>query len=439
MPAEYARSGFHSGETASGYFDESLSITIGGTDRTKKSWFDTLEIEEASESPNTLHLGVRSFTPTKLQEIKIFNGGVDVGVPIYCGHLLGVKQVSANAKQRPRFDLVAADYWWLLDRYALVTQTYPNIGINAILARVIADYTDGGFTVGSCDQSLGNVGAGGITFTREKVSDCVKRLARAAGAQAKVDYQKRVSIFTGTNPDDEGNTLSLTNASTDWWDLGYVVDPSGIRTRVIQEGGGSALTEAASPGDTTIGVDELGWYPSTPVPLRAGTNLITYTGVSAGSGPGTLTGVSGIASDIAQGDTLIVYAQVDDAAAQAALSTLLGGLSGISTAYFSDGRLSYAECLARASAQLAQYKSALETLKYTTTNPYTRAGRMVSVSLTTPTTISASLRIQQVTIKGRHKVDSGTLPSLVLDRIVTASPAYRNLEDDLQKVGVGAR
>jgi hypothetical protein len=110
-PAEYCRSGFHSGQSASGYFDESIGIFLGGTDRTRKTTFESLEVtERTGEAPNECVCDVRGFQPTKLQEIKIYNGGIDVGVPLFRGHLQLVEQDGKQAAQRPIFHLTATDY-----------------------------------------------------------------------------------------------------------------------------------------------------------------------------------------------------------------------------------------------------------------------------------------------------------------------------------------
>lgn len=424
MPNEYSRSGFHSGETASGYFDESFSIHVAGTNRTADCEFHTLAIRETDDDqPNTCDGTFRGFTPSEYQEIKVFNGGVDVGVPLFIGNLLNVTGDSTRKAERVSFPLHAVDPRWLIDRYALVTKRYNAVGVGTIVADILANYTNGGFTLGYCPMTLGNPD---ITFRAERVSSCLARLAKAVGATARVYYTKRVSI--AITHDDEGNSLSLTDSSLEHWDVKSAADGTQIRTRVIYEGGGSVATAVAGASGTTIDVEESGWYSATGGTVRAGLNFVTYTGVSAASGPGTITGCSGITHDIPQGENVNVYIQADDAAAQAALAALLGGgLSGIAVHYLSDGRLSIDECQKRADAALDQYTSALKTIQYTTTNPYTRAGRFVTVNVTKPQTINTTLAIQAMMLKGRHLAHNVT--NLEFDRIVTAAPRERKLHD----------
>lgn len=434
----YARSGFRSGEARSGDFDQSLAIEIGGTDRTTRCDFNTLEItEKAGAVANELKLDVRGFTPTKFQTVKIYNGGIDVGVPVFVGTIVDRTQKGHRAVDRPVFSLEVDDPVWRLDRYALVTKTYRDLGINTIVADLLVNFTDpaSGFRPGYLPSSLGNVDE--IRFESALVSDCLRRLAdQVDGAIAQVDYQGRCSIFV--TDADEGNVLSLTGSGLDFWGFTHRENATELATRVIWVGGGGVTTAPVAAGATTIAVDECGWYVYGST-VRSGPNsAISYTGVSVNAGPGTLTGVSGVSHDLAQGETIHVYAKADDVTAQTALAAALGGgQSGIAVRQRADGRLGYPECLKRASSELAFFKNALDKVTYTTTNPYTRAGRNVTVTLTTPTTINATLRIQECLIQGRRAVPSGTLAAGPrLDRTVTASPVYRTLVDTLVQAGV---
>lgn len=440
-PNEYARSGFHSGETASGYFDESFTITIGGTDRTKKCHFETLEIiERADNAPNELHLSVWGFTPTMWQEIKIYDGGIDVGVPIFAGHILKITQKSHRKNERATFEIVASDYYWLMDRYALVTKRWRNVGIGTIVADVLANYTDGGFTLGYCSSGLGNVTD--FTVYHERVSAVLKQLAAlVSGAYFTLDYGKRVSIFT--TPDEEGNAINLTNSATDFWDFDYEQDGSQVQTFVRGIGGGGNLT-AAYGGGSTLTVDETGWYTNdvgggllVQNYLWADVTRLVFSSRAPDSGAGTITVTAPVNTieDIPNNTPLDVSAEVVDGTANTNLATALGGsLSGQAMGLVRDGRWSFASTYAAANAQLARYKDPIKMIRFTTTSQYVRPGRTVTVNMTLPTTISATFRIQEVRIVGRRNVNtSGTV---ALDRIVTAGPFVRNLPDALAASGV---
>ncbi len=235
-------------------------------------------------------------------------------------------------------------------------------------------------------------------------------------------------------PDDATNSIDLTASGTDFWDFKFGTDASQVRSRVIYEGGGAQTTQMVSVGATTIPVDEIGWYSSSGGTVRAKANLITYTGISATSGPGSLTGCSGITEAIAQGESVYNYVTVNDAATQAALATVLGGgLSGVVEQFVQDNRLSLAEITARASQDLALYKNPMDRATYTTTNPYVKPGRTVNITLTSPTSISTAVQVQEQRIKGRRKVD-GTITTLALDRLITGQPIVRDLSDTMRRL-----
>lgn len=517
MPNEYARSGFHSGETASGYFDEAFTVHIAGTNRTSKCRFESLTIRETDDdTPNTFDGVVHGFTPSEAQEVKVYNGGVDVGVPLFVGHILHVAGQSARKADRVTHAVHAVDPRWLIDRYALVSKRYLNKGVGTIVADILANYTDGGFTLGYCPMSLGNIDD--ITFTNERVTECLARLAKMVGGTARVYYTKRVSI--AVTHDDEDNALTLTDSTTEHWDVRSAADLSQIRTRVIYEGQSVPLAMDTPAGEHTIVIDDRGAtlepfngfirirselyqyadydalgegittegrdivasdvaVGATTIPVFETTpfflglaghgwllidgQYIAYTGTDPTSGPGNITGIPSAgpgsvkaaiatgtsvqsaaileslwetdlsdpkptAEDLVAGELVFLYAQVDDAAAQTALATLLGGgLSGIVTHYVQDGRLSVPECVARATADLERFSAALKSLQYTTTNPYNRPGRTVSVNITKPQTINETLQIQTMTLQGRHLAHNVT--ALEFDRLVTIAPRERQLPD----------
>jgi hypothetical protein len=433
MPNEYCRSGFHSGETASGYFDEGFSVTIAGVDRTRETVFESVDVTEViGEAPNECALDVHDFAPSSLQEIKLYNGGVDVGVPLFCGHLQPVDQDGSFNINRPIFHLTATDYIWLLDRYALITKTYRRQGVSTIVGDILATYTDGGFMPGYLPQSLGDIDE--ISFTQTRVSEALKRIASACDGHLRIDYRKSVSILDGVAID-EGNSIDISDSRPrEFWNFRYVVDPSQWRTRVIWEGGGSTATDMVASGATTVAVDEIGWYSASGGTARAGTVIFTYAGRDADSGPGHLTGCSSITDAIAQGESIYVMVQVDDLSAQSVLAGILGGgASGVAVQYNADNRLSLAEITLRAQTDLDRYNTAQAQVTFTTVNPYTHVGRDASVSISAPVVIATTLTIQQQRLRGKFRNHAGVQ---ALEREVTLAPWHRTLYDNLAGAGV---
>ena len=156
-----------------------------------------------------------------------------------------------------------------------------------------------------------------------------------------------------------------------------------------------------------------------------GQQVIRYTGISGNtltgipaSGTGAITATVSYNSTAtaapaltgipASGSGAIVYAipagapvnllaQVDDLAGQTALAALIGG-DGVQEAYVQDGRIAYTEALARATARQAVNNSIREAIAYVVRDPQTASGRTIVVNLVAPTSVSASYKIQRVTI-----------------------------------------
>jgi hypothetical protein len=109
-----------------------------------------------------------------------------------------------------------------------------------------------------------------------------------------------------------------------------------------------------------------------------------------------LTGCSGIVYALVNGDPVNIVAIVNDAAAQTALATRVGG-DGIHEMFISDGRWSITEATARANAELSLRKDPLVTVSFTSRDPSMQSGRDVTLTITSPA-ISGTFKIQRVTI-----------------------------------------
>lgn len=400
---EDARLGAHVGEFYVGDIaDPSFTCYIGGTNRTSAFGdIDDIHIHYGLGEPGTMTVsGIRGFTPTRGQEILLYHGGNSVGFCVFAGHILEVSQTQERLADKARFSLRCQDYTWLLDRYARVTKTYYSKGINTILADILANFTNGGFVPGYCASGLGSIDA--MQFTGEQVSAACTRLARAGDAFFAVTPDKHVHIFA--DPDHlSANTISVTDASKTFEHYRNTLDLTTVRTRVTYKGRATTASSVAEAGATTVSVDECNVFVSSGGSAISGSEVFTYTGLSALSGPGTLTGVTGLDADIGQGDEVAVYYQADDSTAQTNLATILGGgLSGIATHYVADGRLSDPECRARATADLARYSGALQSITYDTRDRFhssafwTWPGKIATVNVTTPVAASGDFRVQSM-------------------------------------------
>lgn len=180
-----------------------------------------------------------------------------------------------------------------------------------------------------------------------------------------------------------------------------------------------------APGSTSVNVADTSAFSGHTA--TSGSNTFTYSGTSVTSGPGTLTGipdsgagsitstisigatitdsagavltgVTGVTSAMPSGAQVNLFVQRDDLSAQAALDAI-EGFDGVHEYTISDQSLqSVAECAARGDADLVMFSTPLVTIRYATLDKKTRSGKTLTVSLSSPTSISASLKIQSVTI-----------------------------------------
>ena len=397
--------GFTLGATL-GSYTQAFSFYVSGTARTTGLDLDEFTIVYNLGQPTTLTARVVGFTPAAGNEVRVYDGGT--GGPVFFGGHITHRQIETGqriAGDRKVWTIRCQDYSWLMDRYARVTAVYESLSYNTIVHRILASFTNGGFSGGYIPSSLGTIDR--IQFTQETVWSALNRIADAAGGYLSVTPDKHVHIFT--SPDHlPANAVSLTNSSNNFADLMRELDYTDIATRVEFEGGGSATTAVVSAAATTIPVEETRWYSASGGSVMANQQEIAYTGVSTRSGPGSLTGCTGITYDIPQGEAINVFVRVNDTTAQTALATALGGgLSGIAVHYQADKRLTLPEATGRANKILTNRKNGSDEIRYDTyddihtASKFTVPGKLASVSVTAPETISGTYRVQQVVFRPR--------------------------------------
>lgn len=138
--------------------------------------------------------------------------------------------------------------------------------------------------------------------------------------------------------------------------------------------------------------------------------------------------LSPIQVDIAAGERITCDIVRNDTAAQTALAALVGG-DGIHEDVISDNRLSIAEAADRGDAYLDLVSDPMTTARYATRDQSTRSGRTVSITLGAPTSVSGTLRIQQVTI-----TELGESSTVFPLRQVDASSRRYSLEGLLRQI-----
>ena len=196
---------------------------------------------------------------------------------------------------------------------------------------------------------------GPFSFAGLRVSEALRRIAAAVNAMMRVKPDKSVDMFQ-TLP--TSNALSIGNSS-DVRSVVYESSLAQVRTRTYFAGGGSQTTALVQATATTIPVEECGWHVS-GTQVLVGSAIISYTGVSATSGPGNLTGCSGLTRGNPAGRNRRHarpgrrQRRADRAGHRARRRP-----PGVAVGWFSDGRLSYGEAAARSTSDVAFYKEAI--------------------------------------------------------------------------------
>ncbi len=435
-----ARSGVcRSGVTYAGWAPPSITLKINGTDRTSSVVLDGNFVltQHADGTPATMSFTLKNITPTNGQEVTLLWTTPDDY--LFAGTLLQSEAVIEDAKTNCVFwHCTAVGYQWLLDRYDRVLNRYHSVGVGTMVADILYRYTDGGFRVGYCPSSLGNLD---MEFTFETVTGALNRIAKAANAFWRVgplDGTSRIVDLYDVYPQTAPATVTESGIIAN--QLHYKPDLTQVRTRTIFQGSGSTVALPTAYGSTIIPVEDFSAFPPGGGMAISGRSIITYTGTTTGLSVVTntvlqyLTGVSGLLDDLAQGDAIDIIVTSVDAAATTALATRLGGgLSGQATNYLSDGRLSATESAARGTTDLAVFDAQLEDTSWTykSVQRWLRVGQSVTVAIANPITVSGSFLIQTVTWKP-YGVFGGT--NIKVFQTVDASRYMRSLTDLLSQL-----
>jgi len=412
-----------SGVTYCGWTPPSVAVTIGGTTRSSSVLTGGATLTtRADGTPPTFRFTTKNITPVVGQDVKVAFATPD---DYLFGGTILQREISPFSSDTgdALWDCVAVGYQWLLDRYDYVLAQYESTGVDTIVADILYRFTNGGFVIGYIQSSLGNLT---IEFTFETVYGALQRIARAVGAVLEITPERVVNIFVaGTYPEAALTTVTQLTAHA----LTYREDLTQVRTRTLYQGSGSSVASPVAGGAAVIPVTDVGPFSSSGGYAVSGRSLITYTGVSTGSGAGNLTGCSGLLYDLAANDEISLLVQATDATATTALATILGGgLSGQATNYLQDGRLSISEATARATADLATFSGSLDEVSFTYKTPqrYVRAGRLVTLNITAPFTLSGTFTLQSVELKP-YGVVSGSRFEMI--QSVECSGFTRTLND----------
>lgn len=392
-----ARAGVaRSGTTRSDYFTTRILIVlIGGVDRTANVEKGTLSIRDVlNEQPDTASMEIFGVTPTAGAEVVIATGSNDNR--IFGGKIVSPESLSVNAGAAERWRINCTDYTWLMNKKR-VTGQFSSQAAHTLAVNILATYAPS-FTVRHVQTSSPTIEA--IKFTGTLLSDVMSELCRKASTTTTkwnwyVDAYQDLHFFASETT---GGPANITTSNYDYERLTWRPTIDQIRTRVYVQGGGGVTTDPVAVGATTIPVDECGWYLSAGGTVLINSQVVTYTGRSASSGPGNLTGVTGVAFALLEGDAVDLWVTVNDTAAQTALAAREGG-DGIREGFLSDGRLGYASCVELGEQELALRGLIDNTGSYTTRDKRTKSGKTITVTLPARGISGESITIQSVTRK----------------------------------------
>ncbi len=234
---------------------------------------------------------------------------------------------------------------------------------------------------------------GDLLFRGELVATAMQKVCDAVGWNWYVDVNKDIHFYA---TETSSGPQSLTTSNYRYALLENQSDLNQIRTRANMVGGGAKTTAAVAIGAATTPVDECAWYTSTGGTFVSGPNIITYTGLSATSGPGNITGCSGnFYAALKQGDTCTLLVSVDDTSAQAALAIIEGG-DGIHEYWEENPAWTITAAAQAASASVSAFRVAEIRGTYETLDKSTRVGQQVPIVLTSRN-ITSVVTLQRVT------------------------------------------
>lgn len=194
-----------------------LTVTIGGTNRTRDLMYGSLKINNViTKRPDSCQFSLitpeYTTAPTMGQEVIVYDGATK----IFAGVIIDLEE-GAEAKKLLRYDVKCTDYVRLLSR-KLVPATYTGQTVEAIIDDLITNYAQSGFTTNnvSCLKVINYIG-----FNYKPLDKCIEQLANLVGFDWYVDEDRDLHFFAkGTK-----------SAPTDITDDGGVVEQESLVIR----------------------------------------------------------------------------------------------------------------------------------------------------------------------------------------------------------------
>lgn len=481
-----------------GSFTPNVVVSINGSALSSGSVImDSLSVTlNRNDEPDTATFIVNrdaGVTPTAGQTVGIALG--DIGNYLLAGQIVQVEHIRLSGKvsDSPEFRVTCTDWSPLFNR-RLVTRDFSGQSATAIAQTIVNKYTSG-FHDAGINTELATIDE--FICINERPLDALRRLANLLGGGCKVNTAKVVRLWasggnTGAYAPSAPATLTNSLATLESFTPEY--DYSQVRTRVIVEGRSAktvvdipvaadiatygipidhdgqwffnpatdssmnyarigsvvvsytnalrvtgppyvTVTAAASPGDTSVevddslggGIDDL--YGAAWMYDESG-NYFVFTTIPPGGPPDLLSGIpasgygaltvslevgqrlyqtghldsltvlnesGAVDTAINRGDAVVVRVQYDDSAAQTAIAAIEGG-DGIREHAVTDGDLTYVGCAERAVAELDTFSATLTRAAWVTRDMQAKPGAQQAIAMTSPAALSTTLTIDSVTI-----------------------------------------
>jgi hypothetical protein len=276
------------GATRSNYFGPNLCLSVNGTNRHFNFDRETWRVTERARGgqPGQLSIDLFGFTPAAAQEV-IFGAGALTN-RLFRGTIVRVNRQFTRLDQgRTIYRCTCLDWLYQLQGI-LVTKRYATQTATAIALDLLSTYAPTGFTTTTYVQT-GLATIDEIQFTLVPLAAAFEQLAERIGGYDYWDFDKQLHLYTTETTGVGPEAITTSNPHTQ--SLTYDSDTEGVRNRIVVEGLGASVRAPIAVGGTTIPVDDISAFATSGTnSAKLEAQILTYTGVAAGSEAGSATG-----------------------------------------------------------------------------------------------------------------------------------------------------
>ena len=265
---------------------------IGSDWRHPDMRMDSLTMTDAiNDEPNTMSFRLQGAQPAVGTPIAVALGTWSEENKIFAGQILSSTAVYEGRPENVAYDVQAIDHTWLLKR-RLVSAEYLGQSATAIVQAIVQTFA-GGYVANDVQPGLPVIDA--ISFENEDVPNALSRVMEAVGGYWYVDHWRSIHAFLNDPVQASAITTDQPNTMVN---IANTLDLSQVSNRIYARGGGSQALADVPTGklNTTIPVEDLGWYPAghengtnaSGCWLEIGSQRASYVGPQGESGTGSV-------------------------------------------------------------------------------------------------------------------------------------------------------